>query len=204
MMKKKTTYKNPSIVSGLSIADIMDMDPKTFLSLDTKTLRKITGRLVSAANKRLSRMEEAGEASPAYVYIMKNFGRFSTRGKDLAQLRKEYARAVGFLRSGTSSLRGWHKSQRKAQKTLHDRGIDVDLEIMQNMWHIYEELKRVDPACANLKIKYHILEVAKARLMDGEDPEAILEDMKSHLDDIKREAKEKTFSDSSPSDFFEF
>lgn len=204
MMKKKTIYKNPSIVSGLSIKDIMNLGTKTFLSLDEKTLRKFTGRLVSAANKRLSRMEDAGEASPAYIYIMRNFGRFSTEGKNLSQLRKEYARAVGFLRAGTSSLRGWHKSQRKAAKTLHERGIDVEIDIMESMWHIYEELKRVDPSCANRNIKYHILEIAQQRLRTGEKAEDILEDMKAHLDDIKREAKEKSFSDSSPSDFFEF
>ena len=56
------TYKQPSIVSGMTIQDILNMDNKTFNSLNTSDMRKVVGRLVSAGNKRLRSFERAGES----------------------------------------------------------------------------------------------------------------------------------------------
>ena len=92
-------YKNPSIVSGISISDILSMDNATFDSLGEKPLRMIVGRLVSAGNKRLRNFEKKQETSPAERYVMEHGGMFSTKGKNLNALRAEFKRAKDFLES---------------------------------------------------------------------------------------------------------
>ena len=103
------TYKNPSIVSGLTIENILSMDIDKFNKLKEPDLKKIVGRLVSAANKRIRRMESAGIESPALSGVKRSGGTFSVKDKNLDQLRSEYARAKRFLTSKTSTIKGAKK-----------------------------------------------------------------------------------------------
>ena len=103
------TYKQKSIVSGMSVKDVLNMDINTFSSLNLSDMRKVVGRLVSAGNKRIRTFEKAGENSPALRYINKSGGKFSTKGKNLNELRREYARAKGFFESKTGNIKDWRK-----------------------------------------------------------------------------------------------
>lgn len=119
------TYKQPSIVSGMSVQDILSMDMETFMKLGTADLKKVTGRLVSAGNKRIRRLERQGYSTPATRRVSDSGGMFSTRGKDLNSLRSEFARARDFMQSGTSTKAGYIEVRNKALAKMQKQGVDV-------------------------------------------------------------------------------
>ena len=70
--------------------------------------RKKISRLVSLANKRLKRLEDAGlNDSPAYQkWVEAGAEKFSVKGKDHNQLQRELSRLKNFIESETSTVRG--------------------------------------------------------------------------------------------------
>lgn len=151
------TYKQPSIVSGMSIKDILNMDNKTFNSLNTSDMRKVVGRLVSAGNKRLRSFERAGESSPATRHVAKSGGAFSTKGKDLNALRSEYTRAKNFLQSKTGTRKGWKQVKKETIAGLKKKGVEMSEQQFNDVWKAYEDLKELSPEVANRGLKYSVL-----------------------------------------------
>lgn len=113
MMKE---YKQKSIVSGKSINDIMNIKPKDFNELSFSDLKKLTGRLVSAANKRVRTFQKYGETSPALEKMEKTGGIFSVKGKDLNELKIEFFRIKDFLQNKTSVRKEWEKIKKKVKE----------------------------------------------------------------------------------------
>ena len=70
--------------------------------------RKRISRLVSLANKRLKRLENAGlNDSPAYQkWVESGAEKFSVKGKDHNELQRELSRLKNFIESETSTVRG--------------------------------------------------------------------------------------------------
>lgn len=151
-------YKQPSIVSGMSINDIVNMDIRTFEKLSESDMRKVVGRLVSSVNKRMRRFEEAGIVTPATRALEKSGGLLSTKGKDLNQLRHEYARARNFLNMETSSQAGYKRVQKQTIKTLKERGVNVSVEDIDEMWRIWDDLSELDPSIEMSGNKYTLLQ----------------------------------------------
>ena len=75
---------------------------------EVKENRKRISRLVSLANKRLKRLEDAGlNDSPAYQkWVEAGAEKFSVKGKDHNQLQRELSRLKNFIESETSTVRG--------------------------------------------------------------------------------------------------
>lgn len=75
---------------------------------EVKENRKRISRLVSLANKRLKRLEEAGlDDSPAYQkWVEAGAEKFSVKGKDPNELQRELSRLKNFIESETSTVRG--------------------------------------------------------------------------------------------------
>ena len=75
---------------------------------EVKENRKKISRLVSLANKRLKRLEDAGlDDSPAYQkWVEAGAEKFSIKGKDHNQLQRELSRLKNFIDSETSTIRG--------------------------------------------------------------------------------------------------
>lgn len=160
------TYKQPSIVSGMTIQDIINMDITTFNKLNTSDLRKVVGRLVSAGNKRLRSFERAGEKSPATRHVMKSGGVFSTKGKNLNELRSEFMRAKNFLESKTGTRKGWEKVKKETIKSLEKHGVTMTEKQFNDVWEAYENLKEISPDVANRGLKYNILKEIGDRVTD--------------------------------------
>lgn len=150
-------YKQPSIVSGMSVQYILNMDINTFNKLNTSDLRKVVGRLVSAGNKRLRSFERAGESSPATRHVSKSGGMFSTKGKDLNALRAEYARAKNFLQSKTGTRKGWKQVKKETIAGLKKHGVEMTDSQFNDFWKSYEDLKELSPEVANRGLKYSVL-----------------------------------------------
>lgn len=150
-------YKQPSIVSGMSVQDILNMDIDTFNKMNTSDLRKIVGRLVSAGNKRLRSFERAGESSPATRHVAKSGGAFSTKGKDLNALRAEYTRAKNFMQAKTGTRKGWKQVRKETIKGLKKQGVEMSESQFDDVWKAYEDLKELSPEVANRGLKYSVL-----------------------------------------------
>ena len=75
---------------------------------EVKENRKKISRLVSLANKRLKRLENAGlNDSPAYQkWVESGAEKFSVKGKDHNELQRELSRLKNFIESETSTVRG--------------------------------------------------------------------------------------------------
>lgn len=150
-------YKQKSIVSGMTVQDILNMDNATFNKLTESEMRKVLGRLVSAGNKRLRSFERSGESSPATRYVNKSGGAFSTKGKDLNALRSEYTRAKNFLQSKTGTRRGWKKTKNEIIEGLRKYGVEMPENQFDKVWKAYEDLKELSPEVANRGLKYSVL-----------------------------------------------
>lgn len=141
--KKLETYKQPSIVSGLSTKDILYMDTTKFNKLNEKELRLVVSRLVSSGNKRIRALEKTGHYIPALESLRDKNGEikvFTTKGKNLTQLRKEYARARNFMTHETSTVKGYkamrdkirnkfeNPPKKKITKIVNGKFVDVETD----------------------------------------------------------------------------
>lgn len=156
--RKPKKYKQPSIVSGKSISDILNMDINIFNKLGISDLRKVVGRLVSAVNKRLRRFSKAGISTPATRALMESGGVLSTKGKDLNELRIEFARGRNFLSMETSSRKGFTDVTQRTISTLRDRGVDILPEELSEVFEVYNDLVEIDPSITLNKDRYQILQ----------------------------------------------
>lgn len=198
------TYKSKSIVSGLSVKDILNLDNDTFNKLGISDMRKVVGRLVSAGNKRLRTFEKAGDISPAVRQVMRSGGNFSTKGKDLNALRSEYVRAKNFLQARTGTRKGWTNVRKDTIKALKKQGVEVTEEQFDDLWKAYEKLKELDPEVANKKMRYTVLkEISNAMNDKSVTADEIATELHDKLDLIYEERAEIENETGGISDFFE-
>lgn len=201
------TYKQPSIVSGMTVNDILNMDEEAFNKLNLGDLRKVVGRLVSAGNKRLRTFEKYGEKSPAERYINKRSGgKFSTKGKNLAQLRSEFMRAKGFLTAKTGTVKQWRKIKQKEINELNRMGIPMDNDTYDLVWQTYNKLKEQDKSVTEKKFRYEVLKEITKRILKSKGkptPETISRNIKKDLTKIYEKMKENEKETDGTSSFFE-
>ena len=155
---KPATYKQPSIVSGMSVSDILNMSEKRFNKLTERELKLVVGRLVSAVNKRVRRFEKAGITTPATRALEKSGGKLSVKGKSLNELRSEYARARNFLNMETSTRKGYEQVQKRISETLRERGYDISPNELDDMFEVYNDLLEIDPSLSLSKDRYLLMQ----------------------------------------------
>ena len=77
--------------------------------MDAKQYRKEASKVISMANKRISRLEKSNLTdSPAYAKLVDSKGnpKFSVRGLDHNQLQSEMSKVKKFVQAKTSTVRG--------------------------------------------------------------------------------------------------
>lgn len=188
-------------VSGMKISDILNMDLEKFNAMDAADLKAVTNRLVSAANKRIQRIEASGTPSPAYRSVMKSGGVFSTQGKDLNALRAEYVRLKNFYENKTSTVRGAKKSQKENLEALRKKGVNATQEQADEMFSLYERLKELDKSVEMKTIKYSVLSDIQKELASNKDPDSIIQTMRERVSEIYESNQEQYGS--SVSSFFD-
>ena len=188
--QKPKKYKQPSLVSGLSIDDILNMDIVDFNRLSEKDLKLVVGRMVSAVNKRLRRFEKKGISTPATRALMKSGGVLSVKGKNANQLRKEYARARNFLNMETSTQKGYKKVQEKITDTLKQRGVDIEPDELDELFEVWNDLIEIDPSVTLSKDKYTLMQDI-ANMPDNIDISQKLEKAKERYTEIYEQQQEE-------------
>lgn len=146
-MKKK--QKLNIDVKGLSINDIMNKDWNDLAKLNLTDLKALTQRLVSASNKRIKRLESSnvGDYSSALQGRKKSGGRFSTKGKNINDLRSEFRKAKTFLKSKTSTITGTRKVINTMSKKITGSGLDKvggfkSERTYKRFWNLYHDLEQ--------------------------------------------------------------
>lgn len=91
---------------------------KAVEDLTLKELRKISHDLFAVVNKRIKRLSDKDVISPAYDSLMKKRGgkTFTSGGKNLKALRKEFAQAVAFYNMETSTVSGAKRYENNLKK----------------------------------------------------------------------------------------
>ncbi len=187
----KLTYKNPSIVSGMTVKDILNMDENIWNRLTAGELRQVTGRLVSAGNKRIRNLERQENSSPALRAVNRSGGKFSTRGKNFSQLKSEFARAKNFLQQKTSTVKGWKKVKQETRNKLGIEGINFTDNQWDNFWKTYNKLKELNPDVELDSIKYNVFKTISTRIIDkNETPESIAIAMNKEVNNLYEWNKE--------------
>lgn len=130
-------------VSGMSLADIINLDPIHLKGISEKSMAKLTSRLVSAYNKRAKRLENSGLSSfsPAYIKLKKsNQTRLSVKGKSYNDLFSTFAQAKRLLTERkTFSIAGTKKVIADLEKRLKVKFRSA--EEGKRFWEAIDKLK---------------------------------------------------------------
>lgn len=169
------------------------MTPEQFNSLSQKELKGYTQILASAGNKRIKRAQEQGFTSPSIEAVL-NKGKFSTKDKNINQLRNEFMRAKRLLTSKTGTLSEFKKWRAANIESLKQSGINITPDQFDTFWKSYEKLKKDSPELASKGLKYYLLSAIDE--MQKEAPEIsvdeITEGINENLDFLYEEEQAQT------------
>ena len=187
---------------------------KTALQLTGSDIRTMTraelartvSTIASAANKRITRLENAGQP------ITDTHPRFSVAGKSRAELMREFSRVKNFMNSPQASLSGQNRvrnevSERLAKEynpretaeteTEYEKRIkryqkeelkDIfsDKEKYDKFWRSYERAKESNPIIANKQYKYRVLREQKQVMQENPNytPEQIANAVNERMESV--------------------
>lgn len=196
-------------IKGLKISDIMDISWEKLNSLNLEDMRQLTGRLVSASNKRIRRLSTAkrGTSSFAYQYIEERGKTFSTRGKDINQLRTEFKTAKQFLSMKTSTIKGWNKYRKEMEQRTGYITDDESKEWSDSTWKKYWKVYRRFTETHGGTYKKGDSDRIQQMLMDimnSNDKRRSADSFQKMIEEEYTEMYENSFSDTSDiTDFFD-
>lgn len=124
-----------------------------------KALKGLLRSRVAMANKRLLRLEANKLTDlPAYKYYqeMKGSERFTSKGNDYNELRKELARVDKFLASKTSLVRGANKHLKEIAERVGIR-FDKVSELPEKTKRFFELTSKVGQYLKNVEGSYHAI-----------------------------------------------
>lgn len=147
-----------NIFKGRSIQDIMYMDIEEFSHLSKSGLRQAVSRLADAANKRLKRLSKSDVVSPAYMEVLDNGNKFSTRGKSEIELQIEFRRVSNFLQDKTSTIKGSREYMEETRKNLKDAfGIEINKSDFAELIKEYGRIINESPDYQSRALRYKSL-----------------------------------------------
>ena len=173
----------------MTTSELLNLSSVEISKLKKPQLRKIVQTLASTSNKRLKRLQQKGISTPASRYVNK-IGKFSTKGKNINQLRAEYIRAKNFLQSKTSTLKGYKQFKKEVQKNLSEKGINISSDNLESIFNIYEKLKDINPSVAEKNLKYVTLQEISEELKDGQTEDEILSRINDNLSQMYEQEME--------------
>lgn len=154
-------------LTGVSIEQLVHLSASEIKGYDRDNLARIVTKLDSAANKRITRLEKAGYNTPAMrAAKVDNGQRFSVKGKNLKQLRAQYIQVSNFLKSETSTKKGYKSFLKKMKKSFSDKGVKIDRgtdkdvqDFIQKETKIYDWLKERNPIIEESGYKYEAMKI---------------------------------------------
>ena len=158
----KIVNKTKVNLTGKSVNDLLHLSATQIKGYDRQNLARIVTKLDSAANKRLVRLEKAGYNTPAMrAAKVDKDERFSVAGKNLKELRAAYIRVSNFLKSDTSTKKGYKSFLKKMKKSFADKGVKIGggtdkeaQDFIQKETKIFDWLKERNPIIEESGYKY--------------------------------------------------
>ena len=193
-------------LTGKSVKDLIHLSATQIKGYDRQNLARIVTKLDSAANKRLVRLEKAGYNTPAMRAAKVDKGeRFSVAGKNLKELRAAYIRVSNFLKSDTSTKKGYKSFLKKMQKAFADNGITIGgggdkatQDFIQKETKIFDWLKERNPIIEESGYKYAALEKISEYVNEGNLSEsAIKKRMSKWVKETYEEEQRRKYIDTS-------
>ncbi len=173
--------------------DILNMSVDQIMKLNTKDLRQAVRQLSKTANSRVTYADKTGATSPLLSEV-REAGKFSTKGKNLNQLRNEFKRAKSFLESPLSTVKGIDKWKQNVIESLEEKaGVQgVTPENFDKFWKVYEKLKKKDPTVENNTMKYKVFSnIKKAVYEKGQSIDRAYRNISRRLNKIYTEAMQE-------------
>ena len=203
-MAKKITNSYNVNLKGISIDELTNLSATQIKQYDRKNLAKIVTKLSSAANKRVKNLEEHGYNTPALRKASKG-GNFGAKGKNLKQLRSEYKRVSSFLKSETSTVKGYKSFLNRLSKKFKEKGVKVgggSTEEMQDFidkeTRIYDWLKDRNPLIEDSIYKYSVMPKLSEYINQGNLSEsAIKKRMQKYINEEYKKIQESRNIDTS-------
>lgn len=127
----------------MKIKDILKLEPEQLMRMNRKELATVTSLLSRGANKRMQRLEAKELDTPALQGLQRSGGRFTTKGKNLNELRSEFYRVSHFLNARTSTIKGAKKVHKEVEERI---GGSLTPSQMKNFWSTYRKLKELEPS----------------------------------------------------------
>ena len=187
---------------------ILAMDEKQWLQLSEQEMRKATKILVDVAAKRVKRLEQQipkHGASPALAVVDRG-GKFTTKGKNLNQLRQEFMRVKGFLQHYESTVKGFKTVKKRTVKKLKEYGVELTPENELRFWNTYRKYAELDNRTNSDKdFKYTIMREVIEYIDDDLSDDEIVGKMEAKYNaDYEQfmQEQEKSHTDFSTSQFF--
>ena len=125
---------------------------------------------------------------------------WTTRGKNVNELRSDLALNLNFLTSETGTLAGWKAVRADTMKSLAAKGVSLSNEQFDNFFDAYEKLKELDPKASLRAIKYKTMDelagaiesgLTNAKELSQDEIDAritdIISDIKDQIDEIYRQ-----------------
>lgn len=159
---KQTNYKG-------SFKQYLDWDSDTLNKKSRAELAQVVGKFRDVAHKRIKRIQASGLTSHAYNQLLdRGIDRFSTKGKNLNQLRSQYVLLNNFLNSKSSSISGIRKIRQNVIKSMNEKGIEIPKDFYEDFWKNYEKYQELyGDIFSRTKYKYKILEEISVRMNSG-------------------------------------
>lgn len=136
-----STTRAPRTTSGKvqgKVSDYLNMNDKALNTLTKDELAGIITKMANVYNRRLPRL--AKEGSRAYTNVMEGGGKFSSKGKTLNELRKEYARINSFADDLSATVEGTKKIRKEFLDRVGLKG-SIDAGEYNELWGIYNKLQ---------------------------------------------------------------
>lgn len=190
------------IFSGKSTQELLDIDFSDFIGYDYKQMKNVVQRLASTANKRIKAFIDKDMKSSPALYNLWEKGtydwdiasannvmlaqlKFSTKGKDLNALRKEYKSLKQFLSAKTSTVKGWQGVQKQTINTMQSKhGITITPEQFDSLWKVYEKLKKTQSFLGLPQYKYETIKMIQTELNASTDIEDVIVKAMSRVNEI--------------------
>lgn len=144
-------------LKGKKVNDLLELNTSR---MSTAEIRAVVTRLNSAANKRIKSLEKSGLSTPALRAATSNQTKFSTKGMiGAVELRNAYYRVRDFLKSETSTVKGYKAVQKRTINELEKRGVkNLTPAKLDEMWTIYDRLAEIDPQVTQRSVKYKVMD----------------------------------------------
>ena len=186
-------------------------------SMTRSELARTVSVMASAANKRITRMEQAGQP------ITDTHKRFSVAGKSRTELMREFSRVKNFMISPQASLSGQNRVRREVSERLAKeynpryqdetpqayekrireyqrnemKDIFSDKDKYDRFWRAYEIAKEKNPIVANKQYKYRVLREQKQIMQENPNytPQEISNAVSERMESVYKAIQDALTSD---------